>query len=76
MCQLGQKPYHSNRPRRIARLIAKSMSATTANDAGMIRRGKQTLPIRLALPTRLFEASPRIVENRNQGSMPANTMTG
>ena len=56
--------------------MAKSTSATTADDVGMIRRGKYTLPIRLALPTRLFEASLRMLENRNQGSMPANTRSG
>ena len=31
---------------------------------------------RLALPTKLFEASLKIVENRNHGSMPAKTMIG
>src|ERR1700686_3359603 len=67
MRQVGQKPYHTISPKRIARLTAKSTSATTAEDAGMMRRGKYTLPTRLALPTKLFEASLRIVEKRNHG---------
>jgi hypothetical protein len=70
MCQLGAKPNHYIRPNRIARLIAKSMRATTAEEGGIIKRGKYT-PMALDFPTRL-EASPRIVENRNYGSMPAN----
>jgi hypothetical protein len=40
LCQFGAKRYHSISPKRIARLIAKSTSATTADEAGMIRRGK------------------------------------
>jgi hypothetical protein len=40
MCKVGAKPYHAIRPRTIARLIARSTSATTAEDAGMIKRGE------------------------------------
>src|SRR5665647_3036788 len=74
--QLGTKAYHAITAPSIRRLMAKSTSATTADEAGMIMRGKYTFPIILALETTLFEASVRIVENKNHGSRPANTIIG
>jgi hypothetical protein len=71
--QCGETPYQSIRMHRITKLIEKSTSATTLADIGTIRRGKYTLLIRFAFPTRLFDASDKILEKRNQGSIPAKT---
>src|SRR5262245_57003044 len=76
ICQPGAKPYQAITLSRTKRFIAKSTSATTADDDGMMIRGKYTFPMRFALARRLFEASLKMDENKNQGNIPANTMIG
>jgi hypothetical protein len=60
----------------VTRLIQKSTKATAEVARGNIILGKYTLLMRFEFATRLDDASLRTVENRNQGSMPANTMRG
>src|SRR5215204_3331531 len=55
-------------------LMAKSTNATPTAATGTISRGKYTLLIRLALPTRLLDESVSAPEKKVHGSMPANTM--
>src|SRR5262245_49183016 len=74
--QLGTKAYQAISAASITKLMAKSTRAVTADEAGMMMRGKNTLPIRLPLATMLFDASDKIAENKNHGSIPAKTMIG
>ena len=53
-----------------------STKAVTTVAAGTISRGKYTLLIRLAFPTRLLEASLSAVENKVHGGMPSKDQQG
>src|SRR5436309_877822 len=57
----------------MTKLMRNSTKAVTTAAVGTISRGKYTLLIRLAFPTRLVEASLSAVENDVHGSMPAKT---
>src|ERR1700730_11066264 len=61
MCQPGTNAYQTIRPTRIAKLMRKSMNATTTASIGTMSRGKYILLMRLALAMRLFEESDSAV---------------
>src|SRR5262249_32287258 len=73
-CQPGTNWYQIISVTSIKKLMVKSTKAAPTAAMGMIRRGKYTLLIRLALPTMLLEASESALEKKVHGSRPAKTM--
>src|SRR4051812_23567989 len=69
----GEIPYQAITPNRKIRFTPKSTSATADEAAGNTNRGKYTLLIKLAFPSKLLDASLTTLENKNQGSMPTKT---
>src|SRR5258705_6314173 len=73
-CQPGANRYQIIRPMRMTKPIRKSTNATMTAAVGTMRRGKYTLPMRLALLIRLLEASATAVAKKLHGNMPAKTI--
>src|ERR1700730_2532472 len=74
--QPGRNRYHAINRASIAKVIKKSTKATTTVAVGTISLGKYTLLIRLALLTRLLDASLTPVAKNVHGSIPAKTISG
>src|SRR6266446_8354604 len=74
--QPGGYRYQVMSTSRIEKVIRKSTNATTTLAVGTISLGKYTLLIRLALLTKLLEASLNPVAKKVHGSMPAKTISG
>src|ERR1700730_11028623 len=74
--QPGRNRYHAISRASIAKVIRKSTNATITVAVGTISLGKYTLLIRLALLTRLLDASLRPVAKNVHGSIPAKTISG